>query len=122
VGEAAWHHSVTQDISCSGVFFRADSDVNPDVMVEIELRRPSVARLNPAGACVVALARIVRRAESAVLGDPPHPVHAAAFLDCSFSRLARCPPTKVPYKTPPIGGGSTTFPRLSAPAVHLTFA
>jgi hypothetical protein len=88
VGEDAWHDSVTQNISRSGVLFRADSDVDPDVMVEIELHLPSVARLNPAGAHIVAHVRIVRKDASAVLGDPPHPVLAAAFLDYDFSHLA----------------------------------
>lgn len=78
VGEDLWHDSITQNISRSGVLFRADSDVDPDVVVEIELRLPSVARLNPTGARVVGHARIVRKT---TLGGSRSEALAAAFLD-----------------------------------------
>src|ERR1041384_989102 len=88
VGEASWHDSVTQNISRSGVLFRAESDLDPDVMLEIELHLPSVAELNPAGASVIGHARVVRKTRMAEADGQLESALAAAFLDYDFSRYA----------------------------------
>jgi hypothetical protein len=87
-GEAAWSESITQNISRSGLLFRAQSDLDPEATVELELRLPAVAGLNPSGASVVARARIVRRAELTGLDGQARIAVGAAFLDYDFARSA----------------------------------
>jgi len=58
LGETAWRQGITENISCSGLLFRAEESLPVEADLEVRLELPAVAA--PGRAEVVCRGRVVR--------------------------------------------------------------
>ena len=80
-GETEWRSGLTENISRSGVLFRADRRMEPNTPIEILLDMPSVVATTTGTA--LRRGRIVRAVAPSILED--RPAFAAAFIDYSHT-------------------------------------
>ena len=81
VGENGWHDGTTENISRSGMLFRAEETISPSMQLEINLVLPAeIAGLSAAE--VICRGEIVRTAESE--GSTVSPTLAAKILQYHF--------------------------------------
>ena len=85
-GESRWRHGTTENISRSGVLFRADQQLQPKERLEISLELPSDV-FGIAAAEIVCRGEIVRQADQAP--QDASPVVAARILDYHFQRTVQ---------------------------------
>lgn len=88
LGEQNWHSGTTENISRSGMLFRAEELISPNVQLEINLVLPrEIAGLSDAE--VVCRGEIVRAVESS--GSTMSPAIAAKILQYHFQHGAKMP-------------------------------
>jgi two-component system, cell cycle sensor histidine kinase and response regulator CckA len=88
IGEKDWHQGTTQNISRSGMLFKAEQPLQPNAVLEINLVLPSeIAGLSPTE--VVCRGEVVRSVKPA--GDAISPELAARILQYHFQHGARLP-------------------------------
>lgn len=80
-GELEWSQGTTENMSCSGVLFRAQQLIPPDSALEMQFVLPS-ALAGEASEKVSCNGYVVRTEEPARLGEPP--ALASKLLDCIF--------------------------------------
>lgn len=68
VGEAEWHHARSENISCSGILFRAPQLIEPSTMVEV-IFRLEVDVVEESSPEVYCMGEVVRKV-SPHAGDP----------------------------------------------------
>ncbi len=88
LGEADWRRGTTENISRSGVLFRAEEALQPTAQVEISLvLPPEIAGLSAAE--VVCRGEVVRTVEPESIGL--HPALAAKILQYHFQHGSQIP-------------------------------
>ncbi|SRR5579871_1897699 len=88
VDEDSWHDGVTRNISRSGMLFQAEDDLQPNVLVEINLVLPAeIAGLSPTE--VICRGEVVRTVKAT--GDEVPPALAAKILQYHFQHGANIP-------------------------------
>jgi PAS domain S-box-containing protein len=86
--EDKWHDGETRDISRSGLLFRAEDALQPNIQLEINLVLPSeIAGLSPTE--VICRGEVVRTIES--LGEEMSPALAAKILQYHFQHGSQLP-------------------------------
>jgi hypothetical protein len=80
-GEKEWRSGLTENISRSGVLFRADRRMEPNTPIEMLLDLPSVVATT--GGTALRRGRIVRAVSPSPLED--RPAFAATFVDYSYT-------------------------------------
>jgi two-component system cell cycle sensor histidine kinase/response regulator CckA len=81
VGEIEWTQGTTENMSCSGVLFRAQQLITPESGLEMQFMLPS-ALAGEASQEVACNGYVVRTVEPARPGEPP--ALASKLLDCIF--------------------------------------
>ena len=88
IGEKNWHEGTTQNISRSGMLFKAEELLQPNAVLEINLVLPAeIAGLSPTE--VVCRGEVVRTVKPA--GETIPPALAARILQYHFQHGARVP-------------------------------
>ena len=82
-GETQWRHGTTENISRSGVLFRTDRPLEPNVRLEFSVELPTSV-FGMAATEIQCRGEIVRQADPDEEGMPP--VLAARILDYQFHR------------------------------------
>ncbi len=85
-GETMWRHGTTENISRSGVLFRADQPLEPNAHLEISVELPT-SGFGMAATEILCRGEIVRLVDSA--GDNMSPALAARILDYHFHRTGQ---------------------------------
>jgi len=78
-GEVAWQPGLTENISRSGVLFRAERRLEPNTPLEMMLDLPTIVAPASGNGNGLRRGRVVRAVAPSVLED--RPVVAAAFVD-----------------------------------------
>jgi PAS domain S-box-containing protein len=82
-GETLWRHGTTENISRSGVLFRADQPLEPNVRLEFSVELPTDV-FGMAATEIVCRGEVVRQVDAA--GEDMSPALAARILDYQFHR------------------------------------
>jgi PAS domain S-box-containing protein len=82
-GESLWRHGTTENISRSGVLFRADQPLEPNVRLEFSVELPTDV-FGMAATEIVCRGEVVRQVDAA--GEDMSPALAARILDYQFHR------------------------------------
>jgi PAS domain S-box-containing protein len=82
-GETQWRHGTTENISRSGVLFRADQPLEPNVCLEFSVELPTDV-FGMAATRILCRGEVVRQVDAA--GEDMSPALAARILDYQFHR------------------------------------
>jgi CheY-like chemotaxis protein len=82
-GETRWRHGTTENISRSGVLFRADQPLQPNVCLEFSVELPTDV-FGMAATEILCRGEVVRQVDAA--GEDMSPALAARILDYQFQR------------------------------------